>query len=321
MFHVLCKQKLQRWKTEQKMIIIENTAEFHIDGPSAIALGKFDGIHRGHRLLLDKIIEKKKMGYKAVVFTFDISPLSFFSKKVIPGLTTREEKRRIFELLGIDVLVELPLNEKTAATSPEKVITQFLVSGLGMKYIVAGEDLSFGDKGKGNVELLQRLSKEYDYDMDIVQKLYIDEYEVSSTVIREQVTKGNMPLVEKLIGVPYCIIGEVVHGKKLGRTIGMPTVNQLPDMNKLLPPNGVYYSTVSVEGRHYKSITNIGCKPTVSNSNQMGVETYLYDFDGDLYGKDVRVKLLEFKRPEMRFKGIDELKAQMEADLAAGAEY
>jgi len=303
------------------MIIIQNTTEFHIEGPSAIAIGKFDGIHKGHRTLLDRIVEKKKEGYKAVVFTFDISPLSFFSKKNVPGLTTREEKRRIFEFLGIDVLVELPLNDQTAKTAPEDVISKWLLEGLGMKYIVAGQDLSFGDKGKGNVDLLMQMADKSDFEVEIMPKLFVEGLEVSSTVIREQVAKGNMPMVEKLIGVPYCVIGEVVHGKQLGRTIGMPTVNQLPDKDKLLPPNGVYYSTVSVEGRHYKGITNIGCKPTVSDDQQMGVETYLYDFEGDLYGKDVRVKLLEFKRPEMKFKGIDELKAQMEADLAAGEIY
>lgn len=303
------------------MIIIENTTEFHIDGPSAIALGKFDGIHKGHRLLLDRILEKKKQGYKAVVFTFNISPLSYFSKRTVPGLTTNEEKRKIFEYLGIDVLVELPLNEKTAATPPEVVIEDFLVKKLGMKYIAAGEDISFGDKGKGDVKLLQTLAGKCGYETEVVKKLYLEDYEVSSTVIREQVAAGNMPLVEKLIGVPYCVSGEVVHGKQLGRTIGMPTVNQLPCIDKLLPPNGVYYSETSVEGKHYKSISNIGCKPTVSDKNQMGVETYIYDFTGDLYGKEVKVKLLEFKRPEMKFDGIEALKAQMEADLEAGKTY
>ncbi len=303
------------------MRIISEIDKIHIGEPCAIALGKFDGIHRGHRILLDKIISKQKEGYKAVVFTFDKSPLSFFSGKIVPGLTTLEEKRRIFEFLGVDILVEFPLNEQTAATDPYFFVKEYLCNMLNMKYIVAGEDISFGNKGLGDVNLLKKMSVECGFEAQIVDKLYIDGLEVSSSVIRKLVLSGDMPMVEKLIGVPYCVIGEVVHGKKLGRTLGMPTVNQLPDSSKLLPPNGVYYSIVSVEGSQFKAITNIGMKPTVSDAGQMGVETYLYDFAGDLYGKDVRVKLLEFKRPEMKFDCLDDLKKQLDEDIIAGENY
>ena len=130
-----------------------------------------------------------------------------------------------------------------------------------------------------------------------------------------------MERVAELIGAPYSITGTVVHGKRLGRTIGMPTVNLIPDADKLLPPNGVYYSQVSYRGNHYRSISNIGCKPTVSNENVMGVETYLYDFSEDIYGKDIIVNLLSFKRPEMKFSSLEELKNQMQKDIAEGAKW
>ena len=141
---------------------------------------------------------------------------------------------------------------------------------------------------------------------------------MSSTRVREAVRTGKMEAAARMLGTPYSVSGTVEHGRRLGRTIGMPTANLLPEQDKLLPPNGVYYSKVLMGGRIYRSITNIGCKPTVSENHIMGVETYLYDFAGDIYGKDITVQLLAFRRPEMKFDGVDSLKAQMQKDIAAG---
>ena len=145
--------------------------------------------------------------------------------------------------------------------------------------------------------------------------------EISSTFIRDELEKGAMNHVAELLGEPYMIVGEVVHGAKLGRKIGMPTINLLPEKEKMLPPNGVYYSRTQIGEKEYKSITNIGKKPTVSNEEQIGVETYLYEFDQDVYGKNAIVKLLEFKRPERKFADVEELKAQMMKDVNEGREF
>ena len=299
------------------MHIIENTTEFQLDRPGAVAIGKFDGIHMGHQKLIQKIIEQKAKGYLATVFTFDTSAAAFFGGEE-KELTTREEKRIVFEKMGVDVLIEFPLNRETAATEPVEFVQRYLVSQMQAAYICAGTDLSFGRRGAGNYELLQQYADSYGYQVELIDKVRMDGEEVSSTRVREAVRTGQMEAAARMLGTPYSVSGTVEHGRRLGRTLGMPTANLLPEQDKLLPPNGVYYSKVLMGGRIYRSITNIGCKPTVSENHIMGVETYLYDFAGDIYGKDITVQLLAFRRPEMKFDGMDSLKAQMQKDIAAG---
>ena len=299
------------------MHIIENTTEFQLDRPGAVAIGKFDGIHLGHQKLIQKIIEQKAKGYLATVFTFDTSAAAFFGGEE-KELTTREEKRIVFEKRGVDVLIEFPLNRETAATEPVEFVQRYLVSQMQAAYICAGTDLSFGRRGAGNYELLQQYADSYGYQVELIDKVRMDGEEVSSTRVREAVRTGKMEAAARMLGTPYSVSGTVEHGRRLGRTIGMPTANLLPEQDKLLPPNGVYYSKVLMGGRIYRSITNIGCKPTVSENHIMGVETYLDDVAGDIYGKDITVQLLAFRRPEMKFDGVDILKAQMQKDIAAG---
>lgn len=299
------------------MHIIANTTEFQLDRPGAVAIGKFDGIHLGHQKLIQKIIEQKEKGYLATVFTFDTSAAAFFGGEK-KELTTRAEKRTIFKKMGVDVLIEFPLNRETAATEPVEFVQRYLVRQMQAAYMCAGTDLSFGRKGAGNYELLQRYAETYGYQVELIDKVRIDGEEVSSTRVRKAVRSGQMEAVTRMLGTPYSISGCVEHGRRLGRTIGMPTANLLPEQDKLLPPNGVYHSKVLMGDNVYRGITNIGCKPTVSNEHIMGAETYLYDFDGDIYGKDITVQLLAFRRPEMKFDGVDSLKAQMQKDIAAG---
>ncbi|MCR5715536.1 MAG: bifunctional riboflavin kinase/FAD synthetase [Lachnospiraceae bacterium] len=303
------------------MQIIQGTTQFHIDRPSAVAIGKFDGIHMGHRRLLEQLIHRKSMGALAVVFTFDPSPAVFFAGKTLPELTTKEEKRAYFERLGVDVLIEYPLNQESAGIDPTLFVRRMLQEQMQAKYIIAGEDVSFGAGGKGDAKLLHALSKECGYEMELIDKVCIDGITVSSTKIRELVADGNMELVRRMLGEAYPVTGLIRHGKHLGRTIGMPTVNLLPEKGKLLPPNGVYYSEVELGDQVYQGITNIGYKPTVTDEQVMGVETYLYDFAQDVYGKFITVRLLSFKRPEMRFAGVEELKKQMASDIAQGRYY
>ncbi len=303
------------------MKIITGTTAFEMDRKSCVAIGKFDGIHVGHAALMKQVLDAKKEGLAAVIFTFTPSPYEFFSGEKQPELMTVSEKRSAFEKAGADVLWEFPMNAWTAAMDPVDFIRNILVRQLKAGLIVAGDDLSFGDKGAGDNELLKRYAKEYGYEVAVIDKVCLLGKAVSSTYVRNEVRAGNMENAAILLGKPYSFTGIVTHGKELGRTMGMPTINLIPESEKLFPPFGVYYSRVRIEDSIYNGITNIGRKPTVSDESAVGVETYLYDCDGNLYGREIEVMLLSYRRPEKQFESIEALKKQLLSDREAGREY
>ena len=308
------------------MEIIADSLDFQLNRETAIAIGKFDGVHVGHRRLLEEILEKKKDGLEACVFTFDVSPAVLFGFSDGKVLTTREEKRRIFKELGVDVLVEFPMTHQTAAIEAEEFARKYLADALCGRFIAAGDDLSFGRYGKGDAKLLQRLSAELDFDVKTISKVEIDGTPVSSTYVRSLVERGKMEEATRFLGEPYCVDGEVLHGRHLGHALGFPTINQLPSQDKLLPPFGVYASKVRIGQKLYPAITNVGLKPTVSEepgsekegreTRRAGVETHLFEYDGDLYGQEVQTYLHRFVRPERRFESLEELKAQIAKDAS-----
>lgn len=304
------------------MEIIEGTTDFALSGKSAVAIGKFDGIHLGHQKLLSQLLAQREQGLLATVFTFDMRPEAFFGGEG-KELTTKAEKRAAFAALGIDVLIEFPLNRETAATAPEAFVESYLAKRMRAAYICAGPDLSFGKGGAGDYALLARCADRFGYRAELIEKVRVDGEEVSSTRVREAVRLGKMEEAAGMLGRSYAASGLVAHGKKLGRTLGMPTANLIPEEDKLLPPNGVYHTRVRIDGgdRAYSGISNVGCKPTVSDENRLGIETYLYDFEADIYGRKITVEFLSFRRPERKFGSVEALRTQIEADIAAGREF
>lgn len=301
------------------MEIISGTTDFYLNKETAVAIGKFDGVHIGHRRLLEEILMmKKNSGSEACVFTFDPAPTTFFGQGDGKELTTSEEKRLLLERMGVDVLIEFPLTQKTAAISPEAFVSEILSNQMNAVFIAAGKDVSFGSKGAGDETLLQEMGAEYGFSVKTIEKVRFQGREVSSSYIRSLVEQGRMEAAKTLLGMPYMIAGTVQHGKRVGRTIGFPTANLLPEANKLLPPKGVYFSEVRCRGQAYRAITNIGCKPTVTDEQIVGAESYLYDFEGDLYGEQIEVLLKSFHRPEQRFDSLEALQQQLEKDIAAG---
>lgn len=303
------------------MEIIAGTLDFELNKDTAVAIGKFDGMHRGHGRLLQEILEKKKEGLASCVFTFEPSPAVFFGLSDGRELSTKEEKRQRLESLGVDFLIEFPMTRETAGMEPEVFIEEILVKRLHTKWIVAGTDISFGKKGAGNAALLESMAAKYNYRLTTIEKVKVDDTEISSTLVRKHVELGDMEYVESLLGTPYTISGKVVHGKALGRKMGMPTVNIVPEATKLLPPCGVYCSTVILEGKEYPAISNIGYKPTVAENLALGVETYLYNFDRDIYDEEITVCLYKFLRPEMRFDSLETLRKQVLSDIFIGKDY
>lgn len=297
--------------------------DFHLEN-TAVALGKFEGLHRGHQLLFDEIKKQKKAGLKSVVFTFDMPPRSALSgDQSYQQIYTKEERRFLLEEMHIDILIEHPFTKEFAAQTPEEFVRDVLVKKAGAKVIVVGSDCHFGRKRSGDVELLKELAPKYGYELVVIEKLQMNHKDVSSTRVRAHLEKGEMEEASLLLGRPFAVMGPVVHGKALGRTIQIPTANQRADKNKLLPPNGVYISRIFLpgeEGYHY-GITNVGVKPTVETDGLKDVETNIVDFDRDIYGEVIKVELLHYRRPEMHFASLDELRAQMEKDVDAAVQY
>lgn len=302
------------------MLYISENMDFQLHN-TAVSLGKFDGVHRGHRLLLDRILKEKANGYSSVVFTFSLHPMSLFSDKELELIDTEEEKKEKLQRLGVDVLISYPFTKETANTEPEDFIRNVLVKQMDAKVIVVGNDYRFGKQRKGDVELLRRMSEECGYELVVYDKLQIEHHIVSSTLIRSEITAGHMEFVEELLGEPYRVIGEVVYGNQVGRTIDVPTVNQLVPSTKLMPPNGVYASRIKIGDRIYQGITNVGFKPTVTDQRIKGVETNIFDYEGNLYGTIIEVELLHFVRPERRFDSIEQLKAQIQKDSVSAKDF
>ena len=303
------------------MEIIENTLEFQLNRNTAVAMGKFDGLHVGHRKLLGRILEQRDRGLAPCVFTFEPSPAVFFGHSDGKELMNRWEKRRAFEEMGVEVLIEFPMTKESAAMPPDIFIQEILVRRLKCAYVAAGEDVSFGSRGAGDAELLRRMGAQCGYETQIIEKFRVHGQEVSSTYVRNCVESGRMEEAALLLGTPYTVRGEVCHGAGKGAIFGMPTANIPFPEERLSPPFGVYFSRVLYGGNSYAAISNVGCKPTVTDAGRVGVETYLYDFEGNLYGKDIAVQLMAFHRPEQRFESVDVLKRQLRADREAGRVY
>lgn len=303
------------------MKIISDTLDFLIPEESAITLGKFDGIHKGHQKLMRKILEKKDAGLKSVVFTFGQMPGTVFWGNKGRTILTRKERQNHLERMGIDYMIECPFVEQIIQMEPERFIEEILVNQLHAKYIAVGPDFRFGHNRKGDCKLLQKLASNYGYEVEILEKECLDDKIISSTYVREKLEKGEMECVANLLGYPYYVAGTVVHGHKIGRTLGIPTTNILPDDEKMLPPNGVYLTKTVFEGQNFWGITNIGVKPTISGREAKGIETHLFDFDGDLYEKELIVKFYAFSRPEQKFESLESLQEQLAKDILWGRSW
>ena len=284
-----------------------------INEMTAITVGKFDGVHRGHHLLAEDIISKKNAGLKSCMITFTNSPRQKLFDDNSPSLITNKERVYMLEQSGLDYLVECPFDERLMNTTPEDFI-KFLCDNFNMKYMVSGSDFTFGKKGAGNTAMLKELSKTLDFEFNEIQKIQINDRDISSTYIREELKEGHISIVNEMLGYEYFVWGEVVHGAHLGTKIGIPTINIMPEKTKLVPKFGVYVTTIDFDGRVYHGVTNVGTKPSVSEKNIVGIETHILDYNGDLYGKFVRVTFKEFLRAEMKFSSVEELKEQMSKD-------
>ena len=302
------------------MRYITNTLDFQLEKRSVVTLGKFDGLHRGHDKLITRTLELGKKGYETVVFTFDVSPLVKLGTRITRTLLTNEERRLLLERKNVDCLIECPFVPEVIHMEPEDFVREVLAMQLRAAYVIVGPDFHFGHKRRGTPQLLQKLGVQYGFQVEILEKEEEDGREISSTWVRETLREGRIEKVNHLLGYPYFVKGKVVHGRQLGRTWGLPTINQVPEDGKLLPPFGVYASKTFINGEVFYGISNVGVKPTVEVPFA-GVETYLFDCDENLYEKDAWVEFYHFVRPECKFDSLEELKEQIQRDAQAGKNF
>lgn len=283
-------------------------------GPLAIAIGNFDGVHIGHRALLDRLrAEASARGLETAVWCFAEPPSAYLPGGAVPQLVTLDEKLTLFAEAGIDRCI---LGDFAALRdyAPERFAREILAEGCDCRYIVCGFNFSFGARGKGTPDDLRTL---FPGCCAVVDAVDLDGTTVSSTVIRAAIAAGDMPRAAQMLGRPWAVSLPVRHGKALGRTIGVPTLNQHFPEGHIRPAFGVYATLCAIDGRLWPAVTNVGIRPSVDDGEAVTCESHVLDLDADLYDRTIRIQFHKFLRPEQKFASLDALKAAIEGDIAA----
>lgn len=279
-----------------------------------IALGFFDGVHRGHGALLGRVGEEaKRLGAVPTAVTFDTHPENLILGTPMPLISSPRDRADLMRrYYGIQEVIVARFDERMMHMPWEEFVTDFLVRENGAVYLVAGHDFHFGYKGEGNPQRLKAKCAELGVGCDIISKVELDGITVSSTYIRNLLAQGEIERANYFLGHPHTLTDTVTHGKKLGGTLGFPTVNLSFPAGVLAPAHGVYATKVWFEnGECRPAVTNVGVRPTVDSHGELNVEGFILDFHGDLYGQSVRMEFYRYLRPEQRFASLEELRAEV----------
>ncbi len=282
--------------------------------PSAIALGFFDGVHIAHQKIIKNAVDyAKKNNLHPVVLSFDASPLEVLCPEKVSYITTSEEKKKLIEDMGAKVEF-LPMNAEFLGMPPEDFIENILVRKYNIKYAVCGYDYRFGKDGSGSTNLLIESGKKLGFGTEVIDCETLGGEKISSSRIRELIFLGEIKRANELLGRNFSLSGTVQEGKHLGRTLGFPTANVFFNDLTVIPKKGVYKTVVIIDNICYNSITNTGTNPTVGGE-KLRTETYIPNFDGNLYGKEIKIEFLDFIRPEKKFENVGKLKEQIKKDI------
>ncbi|WP_314238299.1 bifunctional riboflavin kinase/FAD synthetase [Capnocytophaga leadbetteri] len=298
---------------------ITDITTFTSEKPTVITIGTFDGVHLGHQKIIKRVVETAhKNGLLATVFTFFPHPRMIVQHdqqlKLIHTLT---EKKQFLQSLGVDLLIVQPFNEAFANLSAEAFVSELLVKHLRVQKVIIGYDHHFGKNRTANIDNMRLFGEQYGFSVEEIPVQEVDEVSVSSTKIRQALNEGRVEIAEHYLGVPYSFIGKVVHGLKLGRTIGFPTANlQVEASYKLIPKDGVYVVYSLIEGRKVYGMMSIGKNPTIQGKGA-SIEVYFFDFNQDLYGQDLTIYFVKYLREERKFSSVSLLKKQIQDDETA----
>lgn len=290
---------------------------------SIVTIGTFDGVHIGHKLILEKLIQNaKERDCESVVLTFFPHPRMVLQESSdVKLINTIKEKSELIGNIGIENLIIHPFDQKFSRLTAEEFVKTILVDLLNIKKIIIGYDHRFGRNRTANIDDLIVYGKQYDFEVEQISAQEINDNAVSSTKIRNAILEGNISLANKYLGYNYTFSGEVVKGKQLGRTIGFPTANiHIKESYKLIPKNGVYIVKSNYDGNTIFGMMNIGNRPTVNGENQT-IEVNFFDFDEDIYNKIISIEILAFIREEQKFDSLDSLKSQLNKDQQTSLSY
>lgn len=303
------------------MKIFRNIDEIKFDKQTVLTLGTFDGIHLGHQQIIKRVLEcSEENKLRNLIITFHPHPRKVINPEMqLKLLTTNEEQISILEKLGIQNLFIVNFTKQFSQLTPDEFIKNYLVDKIGLSRIVIGYDHHFGKGRGGDVEFLLVSGKKYGFEVLQIKPFIIDNETVSSTKIRAALEVGDLKKVNKMLNRYYSFSGVVVEGDKRGRELGYPTANiKLSDEDKMLPQNGIYAVLVEIDGIEYKALLSIGKRPTFYNDGKVVPEVYIYDFNNDIYGKEIKVNLIQKLRGEEKFNSAEELIRQMNIDKENG---
>lgn len=300
------------------MRLISDFKDWQFEGQGIVTIGTFDGVHLGHQKILKRLAEvKQKTGGESIVFTFDPHPrkILFPGQNDLQLITNLDEKTQLLKKAGVDIAVVYAFTPEFAQIDPDRFIKEILVEKLNTKVLVIGYDHKFGKNRSGNIETFKAASKIYGFEVEEIPAQEVNEINISSTKIRKALFEGDVKTAKQFLGYNYFLSGNVVHGKKLGRTIGIPTANlKVNNADKLIPGKGVYFVGVEVEGFKGFGMMNIGTNPTVDNTPELKLEVNIFNFSDDIYNKQVKVEFKERIRDEKKFNSIEELIAAIKND-------
>jgi riboflavin kinase/FMN adenylyltransferase len=298
------------------MKIFTDIDKFNVEKP-VITIGTFDGVHIGHKKLLnDLITEAKLVGGNSTVFTFAVHPRKIlFPEQNLELLNSTEEKKFLLEKVGLENLILFDFSKEFSQLSANDFIEKILVNKLKIRKLIVGFNHQFGKDRMGNFEDLKKCADKFRFEVKKIEAELDNEVEISSTIIRNALYKGEISVAKKYLGYYYFISGTVIEGNKLGRKLGFPTANISIPNDKLLPLPGVYAVTIEVDNHQYEGMLNLGYRPTISSElNKKNIEVNIFDFKRDIYGKEIRISFVGRIRDELKFAGLDELKKQLNRD-------
>jgi riboflavin kinase / FMN adenylyltransferase len=301
------------------MQVIKDIKEFEYDRKSVLTVGTFDGVHLGHREIIEKLNSvNKDRGFRSIIITFEPHPQIVLRNREtdIKILTTLEEKLAIFESMNVDIAYVINFTKEFSKTHAEEFYKDYLIDRIGLSELVLGYDHMFGKNREGNFDTLKKLSEEYDFNVDRIEEFKIDGEHISSTIIRKLLeSEGNVKKVNRILGRYYSLNGIVTEGKKLGEKLGYPTANiKVSSEFKLIPKIGIYAVSIELDSKEYYGMMSIGKNPTTDNDDSLKLEVNIFDFDENIYGKEIKINFIEYIRDERKFDSLEELKKQMSLD-------